>query len=124
MGLDVVIGAPREELSASGLVDTGGAYVFDGTTFELRECRPNPVPAAGDQAGFALAVLGTDVILGAPGGATGYVVHTRPSSACGGASALAPATPAVVGPLRCLAGGRGDRGPCSGDACYPPPTPR
>src|SRR5262249_9122586 len=55
MGIDIVIAAPLEEPSGSGLVDTGGAYVFDGMTFDLRDCRANPAPLAGDQAGFALA---------------------------------------------------------------------
>jgi cysteine-rich repeat protein len=59
----VIVGAPLADAAAE---DTGRVYVFDRATGALLLTLENPVPGRGDQFGHALAVLGSDLLVGAP----------------------------------------------------------
>jgi cysteine-rich repeat protein len=58
----LAVGAPFAAGPAGS--EVGAAYVFAGTA--LRATLAGPRPAAGDQFGFALAAIGTDVVVGVP----------------------------------------------------------
>ncbi|HAA33557.1 MAG TPA: hypothetical protein DCE56_44800, partial [Cyanobacteria bacterium UBA8553] len=77
LGTNVLVGASSEN---TGATSAGAAYLFNGTTGGLLQTFNNPTPEADDSAGFAVAGLGTNVIMTSPldrptGGAqvgTGY----------------------------------------------------
>lgn len=59
----LIVGAP---LADGGAIDTGRVYVFDRATGTLAFTLANPTPDAGDQFGAALAIVGDDLLVGAP----------------------------------------------------------
>ena len=64
VGPHILIGAPLDPSGAGG---GGTAYLYDGVTGLLRQVFLNPTPAGGDDFGFAVAALGSNVVIGAPG---------------------------------------------------------
>jgi len=62
-GTNLIVGAPLDPTGAGG---GGAAYVFDAATGALRSVLLNPTPAAGDEFGWAVAGLGSNVLVGAP----------------------------------------------------------
>src|SRR5262249_13755132 len=58
----VVIGAPGDD---NGVANAGAAYVFNATTGALIARLQKPTPAAGSQFGAAVAVVGSNVVVGA-----------------------------------------------------------
>jgi cysteine-rich repeat protein len=67
---NVLVGAP---LADGGAVDTGAAYVFDGSTGALLQALPNPAQAAFDRFGFAVAGVPEGLLIGAPGPSVAYL---------------------------------------------------
>jgi hypothetical protein len=67
-GDNVVVGAFLDNTGASG---AGAAYLFDGKTGALIRSLQKPKPAANDQFGLSMAVLGNTLIIGAPGDSAG-----------------------------------------------------
>ncbi len=65
-GNDAVVGAPLADIS--GKIDEGAAYVFvrSGTTWSQQQKLTAPSGAAGDELGRAVAIFGSDVLVGAP----------------------------------------------------------
>ncbi len=59
-----VIGTPADD--PDGVNDAGTVYLFDSVTGALTATLNNPVPAAGDQFGFAVATDGILAVVGAP----------------------------------------------------------
>jgi hypothetical protein len=123
LGEDLVVGAPLEEPSGASIIDTGGAFVFvfDGTSCNLRDVRPNPLGATRDQAGFSLAIFGTDVLMGAPRGGGLYLARAQGP----GATSESRAGVTAESPVACsdfVAGTRvrpycDDDDPCTDDVC-------
>ncbi|MCI0696362.1 FG-GAP repeat protein, partial [candidate division KSB1 bacterium] len=72
VGNNVLIGAPGHD---TGSTDAGEAYLFDGSNGALLQTflNPTPTPATGvpDQFGFAVAGVGNNALIGAPGDDTG-----------------------------------------------------
>jgi len=62
LGSDVVVGAPF--LATAEGTAVGAVYRFEGTA--LARVLGNPRPIAGDQFGFSIATIGTDVLVGVP----------------------------------------------------------
>ncbi|NEQ21343.1 MAG: CHAT domain-containing protein [Microcoleus sp. SIO2G3] len=62
VGTNVLIGANRDD---AGATDSGGVYLFDGTTGGLLQIFNNPEPDVDEQFGSAIAVLGTNLLVGA-----------------------------------------------------------
>lgn len=94
-GNRVVIGAPDDNTGAS---DAGVAYVYDlgsVTPSVPVLVLPNPNPATNDGFGFAVAISGTDVVVGTPDGDSGIS-----DAGCVYVYDLASPTPAV--PVRQL----------------------
>jgi FG-GAP repeat/K319L-like, PKD domain len=81
----ILAGAPRDDAGAS---DAGTAYVFDGSSGALLLTLANPTPNVNDQFGAAVAAVGNNFLIGAPGansgageaylfdGGTGALIHT------------------------------------------------
>ncbi len=63
VGNNVLIGAPFDD---GGATDAGSAYLFDGATGALLQTFSNPTPALGDQFGFRVSAVGSNVLIGAP----------------------------------------------------------
>ncbi len=63
-GTTLFVGAPLEDKQPSAL-DSGAVYVFDGTTGTLVRMLRNPTPGTNDQFGFAVAVAGGNLLVGA-----------------------------------------------------------
>jgi hypothetical protein len=71
LGGDVLVAAPHRD---AGAARAGAVHLFDAASGVLRRTFTNPTPAFDDLFGFAVAGLGTDVLVGAPfdeGGAPG-----------------------------------------------------
>ncbi|MBW4548622.1 MAG: CHAT domain-containing protein [Symplocastrum torsivum CPER-KK1] len=62
VGTNILIGANRDD---AGAIDSGAVYLFDGTTGGLLQTFTNPEPAVNAQFGDAIAVLGTNLLVGA-----------------------------------------------------------
>lgn len=77
VGNNLVIGAPFADLvSIVGRIsDVGAAYLFDSTTGALLQAFNNPTPTANDQFGYAVAGVGTNVLVGAPYKAVGGLIN-------------------------------------------------
>ena len=67
-GSTVVVGAYQDD---TGATDAGSAYIFDAATGNLIRTLNNPSPGALDYFGYSVAVSGSTVVVGAPGGASG-----------------------------------------------------
>jgi Bacterial surface protein, Ig-like domain/FlgD Ig-like domain/FG-GAP repeat/K319L-like, PKD domain len=67
-GNKILTGAPRDD---AGALDAGAAYVFDGLTGALLLTLANPTPDVNDQFGAAVAVVGSNFLVGAPGANSG-----------------------------------------------------
>lgn len=68
VGNNVLVGAPYAD---TGAVDAGAAYLINGTTGALLQSLVNPTPVSLDQFGNAVAALGGNPVVGAPGDDTG-----------------------------------------------------
>ncbi len=64
LGGNILIGAP---LDPNGTGGGGTVYLYDTVTGILKQVFLNPTPNGGDDFGFAVAALGANVIVGAPG---------------------------------------------------------
>jgi hypothetical protein len=64
----VVVGAYNDY---TGATNTGAAYIFDAATGNLLRTLANPTPASNDYFGYAAAISGNSVIVGAYGDDTG-----------------------------------------------------
>src|SRR5439155_7962619 len=63
-GNDILVGDPHETV---GSVESGAAYLFDGSTGALIRVFQEPAPAAGDGFGSSVATVGINtVVIGAP----------------------------------------------------------
>lgn len=62
VGTNVLIGANRDD---AGATDSGAVYLFDGSTGGLLQIFNNPEPDVNEQFGDAIAVLGTNLLVGA-----------------------------------------------------------
>jgi hypothetical protein len=62
LGNNVLVGAYHDD---TGATDSGAAYLFDGATGALLRTFLNPVPAADDWFGYAVAGVGKNVLIGA-----------------------------------------------------------
>jgi hypothetical protein len=73
----LIIGAPRKDGLSNGKTDTGAAYVFERTSsgWNQNEDRILWASDAGDsyQFGYAVAIDGDQVVIGAPGAEAAYV---------------------------------------------------
>jgi hypothetical protein len=67
----IVVGAPLDE--AESVSDAGAVYVFDAATLAFRLRLTSPEPAAGGRFGTAVALRGSDVVVGAPHEGSGAV---------------------------------------------------
>jgi hypothetical protein len=65
-GGDILVGAPGHD-HVNGSSGAGAAYLFDSTTFTQTEVFELSAPVTGTQLGFAVSLIGNDVLLGAPG---------------------------------------------------------
>lgn len=65
-GNDAIVGAPLCDVASK--VDEGAAYVFvrSGTTWSQQQKLTGPSGAAGDELGRAVAIFGSDALIGAP----------------------------------------------------------
>lgn len=63
LGGDVLVGAPGDDTSAP---DAGAVYRFDAATGALIRTYQKPFPKAGDQFGYSVTTLGSDVLVGTP----------------------------------------------------------
>lgn len=68
VGSNVAAGVPYDD---TGGTDAGAVYVFDGTTGLLLQTLQKAVPLAGDLFGYAVAAVGSNVLVGAPHDDTG-----------------------------------------------------
>ncbi|MCW5893345.1 MAG: hypothetical protein KIT14_22760, partial [bacterium] len=68
----IVVGAPLDE--AENVSDAGTVYVYDAATLAFRLRLTSPQPVAGGRFGTAVALRGTDIVVGAPHEGSG-VVH-------------------------------------------------
>ncbi len=66
VGGDILVGAPGHD-HASGATSAGAAYLFDGATYTQTTIFELSAPVTGTQLGFAVSLIGGDVLLGAPG---------------------------------------------------------
>lgn len=66
----VVVGAHKDDTGAS---DAGRAYLFDAASGTLLQTFENPTPAADDRFGYAVAISGNNVVVGAYWDDTGAV---------------------------------------------------
>jgi hypothetical protein len=66
VGADLLVGAPGHD-HASGAASAGAAYLFDGATYTQTAIFELSAPVTGTQLGFAVSLIGGDVLLGAPG---------------------------------------------------------
>jgi hypothetical protein len=85
LGSDLLVGMPRDDTGAPG---AGAVHLFDGATGVLLHSFHNPDPLLEDDFGLAVAAVGDDVLVGAPGrfdrngraflfdGPTGALLHT------------------------------------------------
>ena len=64
----LVVGTPGDD---TGATDAGSVYVFDATTGSLLWTLNNPMPAAGDNFGYSVAISGNTVVVGSPYDDTG-----------------------------------------------------
>jgi cysteine-rich repeat protein len=64
LGPNLVVGTPLHD--APNALNTGVAYVLSGNTAVLLRTLQNPTPDPGDEFGFAVATVGTNVVIGAP----------------------------------------------------------
>lgn len=94
LGTNLIVGAPFDD---GGESNSGSAYLLDGTTGTLLQTFVKPVPGANERLGTAMAALGGNVLVSAPGEiatggsvylfdpATGAIVRTlaNPSPATG-----------------------------------------
>jgi filamentous hemagglutinin family protein len=76
VGTNILIGAFGDD--PGGIVDAGSAYLFDGDTGERLLTLNNPTPVAGERFGRSVAVVGTNILIGAPADAPD---STAPGSA-------------------------------------------
>jgi hypothetical protein len=67
-GSTIAVGAPYDD---TGGTDAGAVYVFDGTTGTLLLTLQKTIPVAGDLFGYAVAAVGSNVLVGAPNDDTG-----------------------------------------------------
>jgi len=70
-GNNILIGAPffdnKDDDSGNiTATDVGRAFLFDGNTGALLQIFRNPSPTANDQFGYSVALLGSNVVIGAP----------------------------------------------------------
>jgi hypothetical protein len=70
LGDRVAVGAPHAD---SGQPHAGTVYVFDAASGGLLLTIPNPTPAFDDLFGFAVAAVGSNLLVGAPGANEAYV---------------------------------------------------
>ena len=73
----VLIGAPGPDYASTGVYPTGAVYVFstvNGTLSEMQKLTASD-GTPGDQFGFAIALSGTRVLIGAPGADVNANVH-------------------------------------------------
>ncbi len=70
MGTNILVGAPQD-LDGNG--GGGAAYLFHGGTGALLQVFLNPTPAAGDEFGYTIAAVGSEVAVGSPR-------HDRPAA--------------------------------------------
>jgi hypothetical protein len=66
VGADLLVGAPGHA-HANGATSAGAAYLFDGATYTQTAIFELSAPVTGTQLGFAVSLIGADVLLGAPG---------------------------------------------------------
>ena len=66
VGNHVLVGAPFKNSSDGAFVEAGAAYLFDGDTGFLLHSFADPTPDNDEQFGFAVAGLGTNVLVGSP----------------------------------------------------------
>jgi cysteine-rich repeat protein len=71
VGDKVLVGAPGDDVQTT---DAGGAYVFDVASGAAMPVVP-PGLASGDQFGFAVAGLGSDLLVGAPGAGEVFLMN-------------------------------------------------
>ncbi len=64
VGNNVLIGTPND---STGTFQTGTAYLFDGNTGQLLRTFSNPTPEVGDNFGTAIAAVGNNILISAPG---------------------------------------------------------
>ncbi len=65
LGSNIVIGAPYDD--PGGVVDAGSVYVRrNAPPFDTMLTIPNPNPQSGDGFGYSVAVLGSNILVGAP----------------------------------------------------------
>jgi len=67
-GGNVLVGARFDD---TGAINAGAAYLFDTADGSLLREFLNPTPAEGDDFGISVAIVGTNVLIGAPGDDTG-----------------------------------------------------
>jgi Ca2+-binding RTX toxin-like protein/Leucine-rich repeat (LRR) protein len=63
LGQNILVGDPLDDTAAA---NAGAVYLIDGITGALLRTFLPPLPAAGTQFGFSIAVLGNNVLIGAP----------------------------------------------------------
>jgi hypothetical protein len=69
---NVLVSAYKDD---AGTIDSGAAYLFDGTTGELLHTFLNPSQATKEFFGFAISGLGSNILVGASAAGAGYT-HT------------------------------------------------
>jgi hypothetical protein len=76
-GTTVIVGAPGADYSSNGVYPTGSAYVYanSGGTFTETQKLVAADGADGDQFGYAVALSGTNVLVGAPAATIATNVH-------------------------------------------------
>lgn len=76
-GATVIVGAPGADYSSSGVYPTGSVYVYanSGGTFTETQKLVATDGADGDQFGYAVALSGTNVLVGAPAATVATNVH-------------------------------------------------
>jgi len=65
IGYNVIVGAPWEHFPNAE--DAGAVYLFDGQSGNLLQAFAKDFPEAGDMLGAAIAAIGDDILVGAPG---------------------------------------------------------
>src|SRR5713101_5131408 len=68
LGSNVLVGVPNDD---TGGIDAGAVYLFHSTTGAVVQIFQKPTPAAGDQFGYSIAAVGSNVLVGAPNDDTG-----------------------------------------------------
>jgi hypothetical protein len=74
-GGSILVGAPSVDSGTTA--DAGAAYLFDAATGALRRTFTAPTPFAYAQLGYAVAISGTRVVVGAPYDGTGTTIPGR-----------------------------------------------